>query len=542
VAWAVGLDETDPLLRGALRLAAGLGSAALLLALLALGGLFAIGPYLLAALTVPSLLWFVRRRPVGLPRLPLAAAPLAVAALAALAPVTDPDSLAYPLPIARRLAEDGAWRFWPEMWRGVFPLSQEMLTAVVLRLGGDRPAALTALELALGAALLYALARRLAGDEAAPAALLLGFGCPVAAYLAISAKEDLLLCAMALAAAHALLSGRAAAAGLFAGFAAGAKYPGLGVVAGVVLYLALTRRWRGAAAAAGTALLGGGVWYAVNLARFGNPLPPYLAPPLPSFLTPLATAGALETFRWGEGRAVVDALLAPVRMLIHPDRFGTAGGLFHPLAWLGLVEMARDRRRHAPLATLFVMLYAVWFCTNQVARLLLPAALLLSVPAAACLARPRVPRWLRAAVLVASAACPVLIGGLHLVRYLREPATFLERQTQGYADLAWMNEHLDASRGRVATMFKACDPLRIPWINLDPSYQAEIAPEEMRDPDRFLAALRRARVTHLFVPRGRLPALEARLTAVRENPASRLGGVHLLREAPTVATAVYRLP
>ena len=52
---------------------------------------------------------------------------IAGGAAGAFTPATEFDSLAYPIPIARHLADEGRWRFWPDQVRSVFPLSQEML-------------------------------------------------------------------------------------------------------------------------------------------------------------------------------------------------------------------------------------------------------------------------------------------------------------------------------------------------------------------------------------------------------------------------------
>jgi len=94
----------------------------------------------------------------------------------------------------------------------------------------------------------------------------------------------------------------------------------------------------------------------------------------------------------------------------------------------------------------------------------------------------------------------------------------------------------------VATTFKASWYLRVPWLDLDPVYQVEMTPEELAHGESAVAALRRQGVTHLYVARGSRPELEAALRLVHENPASRLGGVHLFREDPTVPTAIYEVP
>jgi hypothetical protein len=555
----------------ALTLTAGLGATALLLALLALAGQFVFAPLLVGTLAIGGLAAFRRkigalpaaaRRALspahGAPNLlhSIGALAVAFAALSAIAPVTDPDSLAYPLPIARRLAETGAWRFWPDLWRSVFPLSQELLLALAVRLGADRLGAVSALELVLCAFLLESLARRAGlGAGARAAALLIGLGCPAVAFLAPSAKEDLLVCCMTLAAAHGLFSldkrGGALSAGLFAGLAAGAKYSGLPLAAGVVLAVFVASpggRARAASAAALAALAAAGLFYAVNLARHGNPLPPYLSPPLPSFLSPLSREAALTTFRWGAGREPLDLLLAPLRMLATPARFGTAGGLFNPLAWLGLLALAtRELRRRFTLPLVVcAVVYAAWLATDQVARLLLPAALLLSLPAGEILSRAaatgRALRMAIGAALALSAASVLLVSGLRLGLYLEDRDGFLARATPAHADLEWMNAHLDASRHRVATTFKASEALRVPWMNLEPTYQAEIPAELLGTGRPLLLALEARGFTHVFLPSRSMPALERLLVPARENPASLLGGVHLLRPDPTIPTTLYALP
>jgi hypothetical protein len=546
----------------ALAFTGGLGAAALLLALLALAGRFAWALPVVAALACAGgALAFTRFRGARAPDLGspagLAAGFLvAVTVLSAVAPVTDDDSLAYPLPLARRIAASGAWRFWPDLWLGVFPLSQEMLLAFALRVGADRLGAISAAELVLCAVLLRSLARRADLDGfARGAALFVGLACPVVGFLAPSAKEDLLVCVMTLAACHALLSleekGAAPWAGVFAGFAASAKYTGLPVAAGVLLAVLLfspQRRVRAVFLAASGAVLAGALFYAVNAARVGNPIPPYLSPPFASFLSPLSKERALETFRWGLGKGPVDFFLAPLRMVRTPAAFGTMAGVFNPLSWIGLLTLGveGDRRRFAPLLLVAGVSYTAWFLTNQVARLLLPAALCLAVPGAAILGRVASPRFRFrpsvATALALSAASLLLVAGARLVDYAWDPVGFFGRRTPAVSELTWMNAHLDATTSRVGTPLKTMDPLRIPWIDLDPAYQCEIPAELLDKGAPLLAALRARGVTHLFVATGSMPSLEALLTPVRANPDTLIGGVHLFREGPRVATTVYALP
>ncbi|HEV8266746.1 MAG TPA: hypothetical protein VGR00_00875, partial [Thermoanaerobaculia bacterium] len=510
----------------AIALTAGLGASALLLAAFAAAGRLSWGFVVLGALAVPGLVLFFRRRqrtqhaPIekaGRSFTTLAStAVVGLAALSALAPVTDPDSLAYPLPIARRLAQGDAWRFWPELWMSAFPLSHEMLLSLAVRLGATSLGLLAVFELALCAFLLDSLARRAGLDDRARGiAVLVGLGCPVIAFLAPSAKEDLLVCAAALAAAHALLaladgSSTAPAVGLFAGLAAGTKLSGIPIALAMLAAAAFVSRGpraRSLAAAGGAALAAGGIWYGANVLRFGNPVPPYFSPPLPSFLSPLSTRVALGALRWGEGRGLLDFLLAPVRMFVHADRFGSLGGLFNPLVFIGLATLVMPRtRRLRSLVVVAGGLYAAWFATDQIARLLLPAALLLAVPAGMVLSRfeelGRAAKAALAILLAVSTGSVLLVSGTRVVHWVTSPSTFFERQTPNAGEIAWMNTHLDASRHRIATTFKASDPLRIPWFDLEPVYQAVIPAELLGTGRPLLDSLRGLGVTHVFIPRG----------------------------------------
>src|SRR5262249_14423564 len=151
--------------------------------------------------------------------------------------------------------------------------------------GGDRLGALSALEWLAAVGVVSALARRATDrTDQVPLAVALAIAAPAAAFQVASAKEDLLLLAATAGALFCLLGpatiGEAAAAGIFAGVAAGAKYPGLGVAVAVVTWTAVTswreRRVAPAAAAVASTAAVAGVWYALNLWRFGNPVAPFV--------------------------------------------------------------------------------------------------------------------------------------------------------------------------------------------------------------------------------------------------------------------------
>src|SRR5262249_12114728 len=311
-----------------------------------------------------------------------------------------------------------------------------------------------------------------------PLAVALAVAAPAAAFQIAAAKEDMLLLASTASALFCLAgsttAGAAAAAGLFAGIAASVKYPGLGVALAVIAWIAIAHRGRrlpDTAVAAASASLVAGLWYGLNLHRFGNPVAPFV------FGAPgraLAAASARPVMDYyGGGRGVVNALLTPARIFAQPGLYGGRALLFHPLTYVGLAALAaaRLRARHAPLIVTAAVLYAGWYVTLQNARLLLPAASLLA-PAAAHGLAPGMNRSRAIGVaVVAALALPLsfvpTVGVVRAIRYLSDPPTYLERQTEHYADFQWMNAHLDPVRHRVTSMFGGFGYLEIPAIGVD---------------------------------------------------------------------------
>ena len=556
---AIGVRDADGLDFLALAEAAGLGLTAVFLGILALAGVLHWDRWLVPSGAAITMLWAATRaRTWRRPRPQRWSVPavlvfgmMGAACLGAVAPTTEDDSLAYPIPIAQRLAREGRWRFWPDLAHSALPMSQEVLLAAAIDGGARRYGVLSAAELVLSGCLIVGLARRVGQTGWAPwVAAIIALGCPAVAFLASAAKEDLLLLAMTLSAAVTLnlrpSLASAAASGLFAGLAAGAKYSGVPVSIAVLVCVPFCcgrqRPTATVAVATAVGLLSGGLWYAVNLARFENPVAPFLPFLGTPLLAPTAVADWVNGF--GRGRGVLDAVLAPLRIMYDPA-FGGRGHWINPLAYLGLVAATQASRRRVMLPLLAVAgaVYASWFATVQVGRLLLPAAGLLSVPAADVIVslwhRVRFIRYPIAACLAVSAAVVAGVGLLRIDRYLADPATFLMRETQHYDSIQWMNANLDPGRDRVATWFKSCAYLDIPWLNLDPAYQVEFGPQELRNPQLLEAALKRQHITYVFGPAGAFRDIESELRLVRVNPHSTLGGTRLFRTPPTGAAAIY---
>ena len=551
----------------ALRMTAGLGLTALLLSVAALAGGFSFATPALAVLTALGVVIAANdlRHRRGQPathdagpawsRVLFAAilVSAAIATVGALAPVTDDDALAYVVPIARHIADSGAVRVWSDQARSMWPQSQQVLLAFVLQAGGDRLGMVTALEWWLCIGVVYALARRVCErTEHVGPALVIALGAPVLAFQVASTKEDLLLLAATAATAFCLAGNgelaELAVAGLFAGIAAGAKYPGALVAAAAISWAFIhhrERRFRSAVVVALCAVASGGIWYALNLWRYGNPIAPFF---LGARGTPLDAGIARELLDgYGAGRSVAAFLLAPARIFLQPEEFCGRANLYNPLAYAGLAGLLTTpaRRRSGPLFFIAAVLYVGWFLTLQNARLLLPAAVLLAPAAADSLVpiarRWRGARWIAAGFALVSIGIVAAVGGVRTARYVRDAPRFLETETQNYADIEWINTHLDRRRDRVASDHKVLAYLEVPFVFLDSSYQIEIGEAELDDGPRLLEALRRQRITHLFGSADGFSNLRPHLRTVYQNPASRLGGVRFFREPPTEATAVFEI-
>jgi hypothetical protein len=553
--------------------AAGLGTTALMLAILALGSNLGWARWILptgALVTIVAALWTVSvprssfrvprsvlvQRGTGSGLTYLLIAMVALGAIGAFAPVTEFDSLSYPIPIARHLAETGLWQFWPDQARSVFPLSQELLVVPLIHAGSNTLGLVSAAEFVLAACLIVALARRVSRDPSVPAcAAIITLGCPAVAFLAASAKADLLLLVMTTAAAVSLVSppsrGAVLRVGLFAGFAAGTKLTGVPIAIATLCCVPWAcgrlSPMRDLTRAALLALLAGGLWYGVTFARFGNPLP--LMSLGPWFSAPLMSPAVLADWAngFGNGRSFIDALVAPFYLSVGSEIFGGRGNWINALAFLGIgAAVVRGLRRETWILTIIaVAAYVAWFRQIQVGRLLLPALALLSIPAAELLMRAwqrwRLARTAILVVLLASAGVVAAAGVLRVERYVRDPSTFLARETPHYDAIAWMNTHLDLTRDRVASSFESSAYLRVPWVALNGTYQTVIGADEIDDRTRLLAALSREHFTHVFGPPDAFQEIADALEVVYENPASRVGGSSFFRTPRTEAVSVYRI-
>ena len=469
----------------------------------------------------------------------------------AVAPITDHDALSYIVPIARHIADEGALRVWSDQAPSMWPQGHTVLLAFIVRSGGDRLGALSALEWLLALGAMSAFARRAcarAGD--APLAVALVIASPAAAFQVSAGKEDMLLLAATAGALFCLTGpktdGDAAAAGIFAGVAAGAKYPGLGVALAVVAWIAIAwpggRRARAAMAAASCAAAIGGGWYALNLVRFGNPVAPFVFG-VPG--TPLDAAAVRSTMDdYGAGRGFVNVFVTPARIFFDWPLYCGRAALFNPFVYVGIAALfiRRLRLRAAPLLFTAAVLYVGWYETLQNARLLLPAALALAPPAADLLGPLVKKRWALATVGV---GVPLLlapvVGVIRAARYLANPATYLARETEHYGAIEWANAHLDPRRDRLLSMYGAVGYLSIPAIGLDMLHQLEFDQAALADHRSLLAQCRRRGVTHILGLRDGVPDIASELRVVYADPASPRGDARFFRTVPVESIAIFAI-
>src|SRR5262249_41138316 len=131
-----------------------------------------------------------------------------------------------------------------------------------------------------------------------------------------------------------------AAAGVFAGIAAGAKYPGALVAAAAVAWTFLRhreRRFTSTVVVALCAAASGGIWYALNLWRYGNPIAPFFFGARGTVADATTAQDLLDGY--GVGRGALAFVLAPVRVFLQPDQFCGRANLYNPLAYAGLAGL-----------------------------------------------------------------------------------------------------------------------------------------------------------------------------------------------------------
>jgi hypothetical protein len=483
---------------------------------------------------------------------------IAIVAIAGLLPITASDSLSYHLPVVRRVLAEHRLRFWPDVWRSVFPQSHELLAVFIGELGGNRCGWIAGGEFVLLWGALLALGRRAVGADGWLVPVIFSGGvCPIVLLIDPLKPDLLVLLALALG-LLALVSRKerqpsstAILVGLAAGACIGAKYSAIPVAVLLVASAAIeSGRPIDALVAGAAALTVGGFWYVRNLVMHGTPAPPFLAAPFLSTAGRQSVETAMRSF--GSGRSVSDFMIGPVKMFLEPRRFGGTGGLSSPLIYLGFGALfIRAERRLALRAVgAFVVLYAAWFITLQNPRLLLPAMLPIAIMAAVVIQRVRSAGMEVVYRMATGAALLALVPGLFVIllssaRYIRsgEPE-YLRERSPFYDDIQRIDAELPAA-ARVLSLTGALGAGPPRWLPLSPYIQAELPPEEMSGGDP-LKVLRQHGVTNIFgtwatfqTPPWSFARDHARL--IWRNPDACACGRHLLRTDAKVETALFEI-
>lgn len=487
----------------------------------------------LALLRRPAFGW---SRPLIL--VAVAAAALALTDLAeALTPPSDADSLAYHFLVPRDMLRAGGLLFEARAVDGAVPMLVQMTYLPALALGGERAMTLWSMLTGWGLGwLVYAVARRWLGPGWAGTLALAVLTMPTLVLSAgtgqIEVRLALFVTVLAFAAAEARRgdAGFAAVAGLAAGFAMAAKYPGLlAAFAGGVVILSGHRRWRNALVFTAIAMIAGGQWYWWNWVNAGDPVFPMLhglVPPRAAApWSPEQQALFQQSFVAAENavpKTPLWFLLYPVYALVAQHSALEAGRaglgvlplLLAPFAALGLWCRGRAVAASPLVAAVAVviLIYVLWFFLgpSQRVRHLVPLmpVLLLAMTVAARHAAAALPGVGRPLVVAFAAALSIhgAAVAVHGATFMRAVAAgesrvdFLERMVGGAAMAAAVDSRL-APGARLLI-----NDRQLRYFFDTPTFLGHLVFQQVvtlglpSTPERFLAELRANRITHVLAP------------------------------------------
>jgi hypothetical protein len=388
---------------------------------------------------------------------------LAVAATCA--PVSSADALLHHAAAPERYAETHRFFELPWTWNSYQPYNVEMLVLDGFLLWDDVQGAFAPLLLSLAAlAVVVGAATRLGGRGIGLLAGAAFFAQAFVLWLATSTFAEPGSAAFVALAAWNLVQFHIVPrtptlmlAGVFAGAAAGTKYLAaaaaaiLALVAVPLLRTQLTPRR--ALAAVGVALVVAAPWYVKNALVTGDPAYPLLR----GWPSDQAREEAEASFdNYGHGRAPLDLVLLPFRLLGDAERFDRAEFL-SPLCLLfaPLALLAQRGRRVAAFAlggcSLFLV---VWFLGVQDARFLLSVLPVLAVLAAfgiAALATAgRIGRVVAVGVTTLALVVGLGVSAVYASRFApylvgaQSEDEFLRRNVSYHDATRWLNANLPA--------------------------------------------------------------------------------------------------
>ena len=403
--------------------------------------------------------------------------------LAVCAPISSPDALLYHA--ANPALFEQSHRIFEVPWNSSSyePFSVEMLVLDGFLLWDSVQGAFAPLLLALVAlGAVMGFSWRIAGRSAALLAGAVFFAQPFMVWEATSVFiESGLACALALSAWNLYRFVRYSErsglllAGIFAGSAAGMKYLGLiaALTMAAVAAIVIGRRlnYRVALAFGLPAVAVALPWYVKNALLTGNPFYPHVF----GGLNPSAARELDSSMRsFGHGRAPLDFLLLPVRLLADAKPFD-AGEFLSPLFLVfAPTALLISRARHAVLAAWAgVLIFVVaWFVTTQQARFLVPLMPVLAVLAALGALTLSSQGRLGRVLVVAGTAAALAVGLGASVVYAAQFAPvvvgtesrdqFLKEKVSNYEGVEWLNRRL-GPEDKVATDIWALLYLKVPY-------------------------------------------------------------------------------
>jgi len=506
--------------------------------------------------------WLVRPR-LSLPTLGLVAPVVGAAILGplllvALAPPTGTDALYYHLGVPLQMLMDGELVGGLLHPQGSRPMILHLPYAALIHGGGLTAPAIFHLLLsgALLALVVQVGEQHLGKRSAGAAAALLLLGSWTFMSEAGRAGNDVITGLAVLVALDAALRGNGRALALAAGTAWSLKYTATGPLIGIFLVAQLP--WRGRILSGLGAVACVLPWWGRNLIEGMHPFFPFVGWPETS--VPMAFQ---YMDKYGAGRGPVDFLLLPWRVMMEAEidsfrfmgRLNPALMVLAPFGLWAAIKGGPARR----IAIVALAGASGWAFGPHWLRYLLPTLPLLALAAAAGLSVGR-PRALGAAALLAGlVGVPAnwleisesVADRIQVVSGQESPEKFLSREVRGFGAIAWANAHLPAD-AQVALLFS--------WSSAHLNRRQVLGSVEdhvptrhwiLHHPDRAIAALVEAGVTHAMVRRARfLPkaypfldpgVVDAQLQApVRELEEQLLMKANLIHQDGPVR--VYRLP
>ncbi|MFN0072780.1 MAG: hypothetical protein ACKVVP_14950 [Chloroflexota bacterium] len=460
--------------------------------------------------------------------------------IAALAPVSGTDVLAYHLAIPRLYAEEGRIRYVPGVYYSTAAFGLEMLFTLAILLGSAVAAQVIHFVFGiLAATAVYVIAVRAISPRAGLLGAALFYAVTDVSVQSSIALIDLGAAAYLLAALIAALRWREQGGywfllvGILAGLHAGTKMPNLTAAGALWITMALDVAWRRQVQVSWRPLISAGVitvllaspWFLRSWAWTGNPLYPYFNSVFHGrdFSAEASERQlAIQYYKTIGDRSPERLLLAPLTLTVTPDAFRSGYlGPIH-LAFIPFIFLVPLSRSTRLLLVFALVSLPIWFFLYPRLRTLLTVVGALSgLVAASALALCRlhpITQWITILSLLLWSATSLAANGryhlpaLPVVFGLESEDAFLRRRLPQpdslflwYDDFMILNQTLPA------------DAVVLLWDTrgyyLERSYiwanavaQGLIPLERQREPADLVAALRERGVTHVAMVPGDAPA------------------------------------